>query len=1089
MNYTVGLSIGTESIGWALLSNDSTGNPEKIENLGVRIFPSSEHPKTGVSLTSHRRECRIKRRYLRRKRYRKERVKALFVAMGLTTEKHLENLFTVHSTVEKDVYTLRGDGLDRLLTPDEWVRVLLHLSQRCGYFSLDSTQASGTEKSGIVQQTIAENQALMREKGYRTVGEMLCLDSKFQTITSDGRIWRNTRNHNENYKINVSCEMVEKEVEALFRAQRSMGNPYATEAFQQQYTDILFTRRSYDEGPGGDSPYQVQDQRGFCPFEKTERRAFKSCYTAEYFKMFQDLNKIRIISPGKPDRFFTFEERKIIANLAIKQESPTFWELREALALPDTSLFNVVSYRQSSIEDAESNQRFFAMQVYHTIREALGEREIDTITPGTLDCISEVLSLYRGKERRADALQKLGLSSNAIQALQPLSFHQVGPLSIKAMRKLMPYLERGLSYPAACKAVYGENTPACTPQKFITLNSYVEKCGALAPFTHPTMLRALSQTTKVLNAIVREYGSPQRVLFQLDPKLKSGKNEWFRTQRKKQEQQHENDALMKEIALIKGERPTGYDLVKYKLYREQEGICPYTGKQLELSRIFCEPDYVQVSHIVPYSISFDDSYYNKVLACTEACRQKQELLPMECFASIDRDAFISRVKSSHLSYPKRRRLLKQSITPADRSRYYEQNIVDTHYLARAVCNLLENHLIFAPGAGKGEAVYAVNEIITEQVRRRLGLECPQFGELQSVVKAAVVGSTTPDMLCRIANHARREAFCGSLELDACTDLETGEIISRAEFDQKYPVQFPEPWPGFCQELQNHLSVETKGSDTVSDRIPPLSISRMPQRRARGPAHQETIRSGKIPGYVISKTPLTALKLDRSGEIRDYYRPNDDRLLYEALKERLIAFQGSGAKAFAQPFYKPKRDGTPGPIVKKVKTWHKVTSVVEVCGGVANHSQMIRVDIFYIPNEGYFFIPIYIADTVKKVLPQKAFVRRQGLVREMDDADFQFSLYPGDVIRVVSERPITLEPVDKSSGDNVAIAGQEWMLCFVSAGVATGTFEVTSQDGRYKKRSLGIKTLLTIEKYDVDILGRCHKVHLPEKRRGFFPSGQ
>ena len=89
-------------------------------------------------------------------------------------------------------------------------------------------------------------------------------------------------------------------------------------------------------------------------------------------------------------------------------------------------------------------------------------------------------------------------------------------------------------------------------------------------------------------------------------------------------------------------------------------------------------------------------------------------------------------------------------------------------------------------------------------------------------------------------------------------------------------------------------------------------------------------------------------MDKSGEISNYYNPSDDRLLYEALKARLKLFHGSGERAFAQPFYKPKRDGSPGPIVNKVKTYHKITTSVEVCGGIANHNDMIRVDIFFIP---------------------------------------------------------------------------------------------------------------------------------------------
>ena len=1100
MNYTIGFSIGPTSIGWAVLENVPYGTPQKIQDLGVRVFTPPEYPKTGDSLTAHRRECRLKRRYLRRKRYRKERIKKLFTSIGLITKENLEQLFS-RSKFEKDVYTLRVEGLDRKLTPDEWVRVLLHLSQRCGYFFPNSNDDVETlEKISIIKRTIAENQALLHEKNYRTVGEMFCLDPKFQIIAPDGRIWRSTRNHFDHYKINVTYKMVEDEVDALFHAQRCTGNPYASISFQECYSKILFTRRSFDEGPGGDSPYRIRDFRGFCPFEKAKRRAFKSCYTFEYFKMLQDINKIRILSDSFSVRPLSSEERKSIIALALKKSNLTFWDLRNAIALPDGNSFNQVSYHQSSIQEAESTKQFRAMQAYHVMREAIGTMKMESLSPDVLDQISEILNLYHKGERRVDALSQLGLSPEVIQALLALSFHKVANLSLEAMHKIIPYLEQGIPYPKACNAVYGNFATPYKPKKFLTLNSDLQKSGALDAFVQPTALRALSQTTKILNAIIREYGSPQRILIQLKQELKLNKDEWDRFRKKSLDRQQRNATLMKEITAIKGEPATSQDLVKFKLYQEQDGICPYTGTEFDLSRIFYDPSYAEVSHIVPYSISFDDSYHNKVLAQSWVCRKKQEMLPLEYFiqSPIGGAAFASRIQKSNLPYPKRRRLLKRNILSSDITRCYEQNIIDPHYLSQAVCQLLRNHLIFAPLASKLEQpVQSVNEIITEHIRRRLGLHYKNLGELRYAMEAVIIGSTTSEMLRRIAGHAKRQAYYGTALPEICTDLDTGEIICQASFEQKYPAHFPEPWPRFCEELQARLvsgpgevfQALTPLDNASHTQIHPIYISRMPRRKATGSAHQDTIRSGKMPGYSISKTPLTSLKLDKHGEICNYYNPSDDRLLYQALKDRLNLFHGSGEKAFSQPFYKPKHDGSPGPIVNKVKTYHKITSSVEVCGGIANHNHMIRVDIFFIPGEGYFFIPIYVADTVKKKLPQKAFVRRQGLVKEMDDADFLFSLYPGDLVHIVSDHAITLTPIDKTVIDSAAVSKQDWMLYFVSAGIATGMFNMISLDHKYGKQSLGIKTLLKFEKYDIDILGRCHKVHLPEKRRTFFPPGQ
>lgn len=54
------------------------------------------------------------------------------------------------------------------------------------------------------------------------------------------------------------------------------------------------------------------------------------------------------------------------------------------------------------------------------------------------------------------------------------------------------------------------------------------------------------------------------------------------------------------------------------------------------------------------------------------------------------------------------------------------------------------------------------------------------------------------------------------------------------------------------------------------------------------------------------------------QIKDYYRPEDDVLLYNKLLDRLIRY-GNAKDAFAEPFYKPKKDGSDGPIVKKLNS--------------------------------------------------------------------------------------------------------------------------------------------------------------------------
>lgn len=269
-------------------------------------------------------------------------------------------------------------------------------------------------------------------------------------------------------------------------------------------------------------------------------------------------------------------------------------------------------------------------------------------------------------------------------------------------------------------------------------------------------------------------------------------------------------------------------------------------------------------------------------------------------------------------------------------------------------------------------------------------------------------------------------------------------------------------------------------------VRPIFVSRMPNRKVTGAAHKETIRSGKMPGYSIVKTALTDLKLDKNGEIQNYFDPSSDRLLYEALKEQLKLFDGDGKKAFAQPFYKPRKDSTPGPLVKKVKTYGKSNLNVPVCGGIADNGGMVRIDVFHVEDDGYYFVPIYTADTVKNHLPQKAVVANKCAEdwKMMQDEDFLFSLYAGDLIHIVKKKPIKVTATNKDSSSEPELLCSEWMLYFSGADIATASISGTTHDRKYTGRSIGIKTLQAIEKYEVDLLGEKCKIHIPEKRQTF-----
>lgn len=72
------------------------------------------------------------------------------------------------------------------------------------------------------------------------------------------------------------------------------------------------------------------------------------------------------------------------------------------------------------------------------------------------------------------------------------------------------------------------------------------------------------------------------------------------------------------------------DLQKYKLWKEQNFQCIYTGKPISLSTLLDDKKrVVDIEHTIPRSISFDDSLSNKTICYTSANQEKNNRIPSE----------------------------------------------------------------------------------------------------------------------------------------------------------------------------------------------------------------------------------------------------------------------------------------------------------------------------------------------------------------------------------------------------------------------------------------------------------------------------
>ena len=710
--YGIGLDIGITSVGWAAVALDGEDSPRGILDMGVRIFDAAENPKNGSSLAAPRREKRSMRRRLRRHQHRNERIRNLFVSCGMLSQEELDALF---DGVLEDVYALRVRALDKHVTAKEFARILLHLSQRRGFRS--NRKNGEANEDGKILEAVSANLQRMAEQGYRTAGEMLLKDPRFQD---------HKRNKGGEYLTTVSRDLVSDEARKLFRAQRGFGCAFASEETEDAYLSILLSQRSFDEGPGGNSPYggnQIARMIGRCTFFPEEPRAARAAYSFEYFSLLQKINHIRLLKGGESIRLTDEQRRKIIA-LAHKSAALDFQKLRKELALADDTLFNAVRYdAQSDRETAEKKEKFNHLKCYHTMRTAIdrnGKGRFALLSEDQRDAVGTILTLYKSSERVSAELAACGLEQTDIAALDAVGgFSKTGHISIKACRMLIPYLEQGMNYNEACDAAGIAFRGHEGTERSARLHLTEED---LADVTSPVVRRAVSQTVKVINALVRRYGSPVFLNIELAREMAKDFSERKALEREMKDNRAKNERIMERIRTeFKKQNPTGLDLVKLKLYEEQGGVCPYSQKQMSLEKLF-EPNYAEVDHIIPYSISFDDSYRNKVLVLAGENRNKGNRLPLQYLTGERRDRFIVWVNSSVRDYRKRQKLLKERLTEEDEKQFRERNLQDTKTMSRFLMNFIRDHLQFAESnTGRKKRVTAVNGAVTAYMRKRWGI--------------------------------------------------------------------------------------------------------------------------------------------------------------------------------------------------------------------------------------------------------------------------------------------------------------------------------------------------------------------------------
>jgi len=1080
ITYDLGLDIGIASVGWCVLGE------QHIVDLGVRAFDKAETT-DGESLNATRRSARLLRRRLRRRAWRLLKLARLCKREGLIGN---SRLFQQQTPIAKSLWLLRVEALDRQLNGEEWARVIYHLCKHRGFWFARKAEAEGSEV-GQVKKGLDRTRKLMQEKGYRSVAEMMLAEFP-----------ENQRNKRGDYSQSLGRDLLAEELANLFQYQRNLGNPYTSDDFEQRILHPetgLFCQQK--PALSGEAMLKLI---GKCTFEKTEYRAAKHTWSAERFVWLTKLNNLRISINGET-RGLTADERAAVLNLPYEKAILKYKQLKDHLAKlgfgywDESVRFAGLNYHEGGKDPEDA--KLMELTGWHELRKTLEKTELKkewqeiSAQPALLNSIGSILSIYKTDEEIRTQLTNVGLTEAVVEALLIVSFSDFIRLSLKALDGILPHMEQGQRYDQACDvAGYKPITLAES-----TNSHYLPALDEDAP-NNPVVKRALNQARKIVNALIRQYGSPNRVHIEMARDLSRPLDERYKIEKAQSEFAERNEKDRQRFAEAFGRRPTGREFEKWQLYHEQDSKCVYSLAPIDLNRLIDDIGYAEVDHALPYSRSFDDSKNNKVLVLTRENRDKGNRTPYEYLNGADDSerwqryqAFVTSNKKYRQA--KRDRLLRRHFGKDEASGFKERNLNDTRYACRYFKNFVERNLKLS---GDEKRCVVVSGQLTSFLRARWGLAKLREGsDRHHAIDAAVVAACSHGMVKRLSDYARRKEM--EHVKTGLVDIETGEVISTEMLNQ-LEAHFPRPWPHFEFELAVRAGLDRSTgkvnhefgdeeyrahlaalgySEEMLAATRPLFVSRAPKRRNGGAAHEATVYSLRptddLPNRVTKKEALSKLKLsdlDLDPERCTLIEPHRNEALYTALRERLEAFGGKADKAFAEPFYKPTRDGSQGPIVRTVtKVINKLTGI-PLRGGIAPNDSMARIDVFRKSGK-YYLIPVYEYHRVAKELPNHAIDAHKSekdwtLVD--DTFSFCFSLYPNDLVRVELKGKSIIEGY-YAGCDRSTAAIHLW---------THDRNQALGKDGLI--RSIGVKTAVKVERFNVDVLGNIYLAK-PEVRRG------
>ena len=1024
----LGLDIGIGSVGVGIL-NKVTG---EIIHKNSRIFPAAQAENNLV-----RRTNRQGRRLTRRKKHRRVRLNRLFEESGLITD------FTKIS-INLNPYQLRVKGLTDELSNEELFIALKNMVKHRGISYLDDASDDGNSSVGDYAQIVKENSKQLETKTpgqiqlerYQTYGQ---LRGDF-TVEKDGKKHR---------LINVfPTSAYRSEALRILQTQQEF-NPQITDEFVNRYLEILTGKRKYYHGPGNEKSrtdygrYRTNGETldnifgiliGKCTFYPEEFRAAKASYTAQEFNLLNDLNNLTVPTETKK---LSKEQKNQIINYVKNEKAMGPAKLFKYIAkLLSCDVADIKGYRIDKSGKAEIH----TFEAYRKMK-TLETLDIEQMDRETLDKLAYVLTLNTEREGIQEALEHefADGSFSQKQVDELVQFRKANSsifgkgwhnFSVKLMMELIPELYETSEEQMTILKRLGKQKTTSSSNK----TKYIDEKLLTEEIYNPVVAKSVRQAIKIVNAAIKEYGDFDNIVIEMARETNEDDEKKAIQKIQKANKDEKDVAMLKAANQYNGKAELPYSVfhghkqlaTKIRLWHQQGERCLYTGKTISIHDLINNSNQFEVDHILPLSITFDDSLANKVLVYATANQEKGQRTPYQALDSMD-DAWSFRElkafvrESKTLSNKKKEYLLtEEDISKFDvRKKFIERNLVDTRYASRVVLNALQEHF----RAHKIDTkVSVVRGQFTSQLRRHWGIEKTRDTYHHHAVDALIIAASSQLNLWK-----KQKNTLVSYSEDQLLDIETGELISDDEYKESV---FKAPYQHFVDTLKSKefedsilfsYQVDSKFNRKISD----ATIYATRQAKVGKDKADETYVLGKIKDIYTQDGYDAFMKIykkDKSKFLMYRHDPQTFEKVIEPILENYPNKQMNekGKEVPCNPFLKYKEEhgyirkyskkGN-GPEIKSLKYYDsKLGNHIDITPKDSNNKVVLqslkpwRTDVYFNKNTGkYEILGLKYSDMQFEKGTGKYSISKEQYenikVREGVDenSEFKFTLYKNDLL--------------------------------------------------------------------------------------------